>query len=47
MDLDNDCDWDINDLALLASDWLTSYHLDDFAELADDWLNDYIPASLE
>jgi hypothetical protein len=47
MDLDTDCDIDIDDLALFAVNWLNSYDFVDFADLADDWLDEYLPDNLE
>jgi len=47
MDLDEDCDLDIYDLALFADDWLAPHDLDSFADLAGDWLLNYLPDDLD
>jgi hypothetical protein len=46
MDLDTDCDFDIDDLALFAQSWLNSFTLANFAALAGDWLKSYNLADL-
>jgi len=49
MDIDEDCDIDVYDLALFAEDWLVdpcNYNLDSFADLAEDWLLNYLPDEL-
>ncbi|MCK5565654.1 MAG: hypothetical protein KAJ07_10450 [Planctomycetes bacterium] len=38
-DLNNDCYDDINDLVIMAADWVTTYQLDEFAILVSEWLN--------
>lgn len=39
-DLNNDCEDDFYDFAILASTWLTDYYLDDLATLTGSWLVD-------
>ena len=46
MDLDSDCDFDIDDVALLAAEWLNPYTFTNFADLASDWLKNYNSANL-
>ena len=46
MDLDQDCNFDMDDLILFASDWISEYDLDGFAGIAQNWLDDYMPANL-
>jgi len=45
VDFDEDCDLDIDDLALFAQDWLSTYELDEFSALAQDWQDTYLPVS--
>ena len=46
MDLNSDCVINLNDMVLLAEEWLRSYTLTNLAELANDWLENYNLTSL-
>jgi hypothetical protein len=39
MDLNNDCDVNMLDFAILSQDWLTGYDLNDLANMALNWLD--------
>ncbi|MCK5175293.1 MAG: hypothetical protein KAR47_18005, partial [Planctomycetes bacterium] len=38
LDLNSDCEVDLEDLAMLSNSWLDQYFLDDLQTLAEDWL---------
>ena len=38
VDLNTDCRVDLEDLRIMASDWITLYTLPDFGQLSQDWL---------
>ena len=46
MDLDGDCDLDLDDLDLIAAAWIDLYNWLNFSELVKDWLTSYQPTSL-
>jgi hypothetical protein len=37
-DLNNDCIVNLEDFAILASDWLGSYNINDLLEMTSEWL---------
>ena len=40
MDLSGDCKVNLEDFAIMSSDWLTTYDVDDLVDMASEWLDD-------